>query len=137
MPYPYSAVSSDGKRVAYKSDTELVIMESETGRLVKRFTLPRGTGFLGGWSPDCRQLGFGGWNADDLMPCLIMDVDTGQAAKVAPRCLTLPGWSPDGKQIAFDLRLTTGTEIWLFDAAALRTLPTFQLSERPTGEETK
>ena len=71
------------------------------------------------------------------MPCLILNVDTGQAVQVAPRFLTLPAWSPDGTQITFDLRLKTGTEIWLIKAATLQTLPTIQLFELPTVQMTK
>jgi len=123
--------------VAYRRGPELVLMKTESGTVARRFRLPAGNGFLAGWSPDGKQLGFGGWNPDDSMPCVILSVDTGKAVQVAPRYLTLPAWSPDGTQITFDLRLKTGTEIWLLEAAALKTLPTFQLPELSTDEGTK
>ena len=61
---------------------------------------------------------------------MILTVDTGQAVQVAPRFLTLPAWSPDGSQLTFDVRLRTGTEIWLLPATALKDLPRIQLTER-------
>jgi Tol biopolymer transport system component len=135
VPYRYPAVSPDGKRVAYKSSSELVIVELESGKPVKRFGLPEGNGFLGGWSPDNRQLGFGGFGKGDPMPCLILDVETGKAVQVAPRYLTIPAWSPDGTKITFDLRLDKESEIWLFEASALKDLPTIQLLALPVSPE--
>ncbi len=90
--------------------------------------MPPGIGVLGGWSPDNREFGFGGWNAGDPMPCIILDVESGLARQVASRGLTLPAWSPDGTKITFDLRLSTGTEIWMIDAAAIKRLPTFTMA---------
>ena len=123
----YPPISPDGSRVACKTGNDLVIAESDSGKTVKRFRLPSGNGFLGGWSPDGKQIGFGGWGMNDPAPCLIVDVDTGQAVQVASGYFTLPAWSPDGSQITFDLRVTTATEIWLLETARLRNLPTMQL----------
>ena len=83
VPYRYPAVSPDGKRVAYKSGGDLVIQQMDDGKVAKRFVLPQGNGLLGGWSPDSREFGFGGWNAGDPMPCIILDVETGLARRVA------------------------------------------------------
>ena len=85
---------------------------------------------FGGWSPDCRQFGLGGRHANDSGPCLVLDVQSGLARRVASRCLTMPAWSPDGTKITFDLRLETGTEIWMFDAAAIERLPTSKMATR-------
>jgi Tol biopolymer transport system component len=126
VPYRYPAVSPDGKRVAYRSGGDLVIHQMDDGKIVRRFVLPQGFGILGGWSPDGREFGFGGFNADDPMPCIILDVETGLARQVASRALTMPAWSPDGTKITFDLRLKTGTEIWMIDAEAIKRLPTFK-----------
>ncbi|MGO9112624.1 MAG: hypothetical protein ACLP9L_25615 [Thermoguttaceae bacterium] len=130
VPYRYPAVSPDGKRVAYKSGGDLVIQQMDDAKVAKRFALPKGNGMLGGWSPDSREFGFGGWNADDPMPCIILDVETGLARQVASRSLTLPAWSPDWARITFDLRLGTGTEIWMIDAEAVKKLPTFKMAAR-------
>ena len=130
MSYRYPTVSPDGKRVAYKSGGDLVIQNMDEGKLAKRFVLPKGNGMLGGWSPDSREFGFGGWNADDPMPCIILDVETGLARQVASRSLTLPAWSPDGTKITFDLRLSKATWIWMIDAEAIKKLPTFKMETR-------
>ena len=82
---------------------------------------------MGGWSPDSREFGFGGFNAGDSMPCIILDVESGLARQVAS-ALTMPAWSPDGKKITFDLRLRTETEICVIDAEVIKRLPTFQMA---------
>jgi len=130
MPYRYPAVSPDGKQVAYQGGSDLVIQQMDDGKVLKRFVLPKGNGMLGGWSPDGREFGFGGWNADDPMPCIILDIETGLARQVASRSLTFPAWSPDGTKVTFDLRLSTGTEIWMIDAEAIKKLPTFKMVVR-------
>ena len=130
VSYQYPAVSPDGKRLAYRSDENLVIQRLDSGKAALRFVLPKGDGILGGWSPDSREFGFGGWNAGDPMPCIILDVETGVARQLASRRLTLPAWSPDGTKITFDLRLSTGTEIWIVAAAVIKKIPTFTMEVR-------
>lgn len=137
VPYQYPAVSSDGKRVAFKIGGDLVIQQMDGEKVAKRFALPQGVGLLGGWSPDSREFGFGGWNAGDPMPCIILDVETGLARRVASRWLTMPAWSPDGTKITFDLRLRTGTEIWMLDAAAIKKLPTFKMDTATASPATE
>jgi Tol biopolymer transport system component len=130
MSYRYPAVSPDGKRVALQGGSDLIIQQIDDAKVLRRFVLPKGNGMLGGWSPDGREFGFGGWNAVDPMPCIILDVETGLARQVASRGLTMPAWSPDGTKITFDLRLSTGTEIWMMDAEAIKKLPTFKMAVR-------
>jgi hypothetical protein len=131
LPYPYPAVSPDGNLVAYKMAGDLVVGELRTGKTVKRYRLPNGTGILGSWSPDGRRFAFGGWGPSDQMPSLILEIETGRAVQVATRSLTLPAWSPDGKQMAFDLRIPSGTEIWLFPTSSFDNLPDQELPSVP------
>jgi Tol biopolymer transport system component len=130
MSYRYPTVSPNGNRAAYRDGSDLVIQQLDGGKVLKRFVLPRGNGVLGGWSPDGREFGFGGFNPDDPMPCIILDVETGLARQLASCSLTLPAWSPDGTKITFDLRLSTRTEIWMMDAEAINKLPTFKMAVR-------
>ena len=114
VSYRYPVVSPDGKRVAYKSGSDLVVQQIDDGKVAKRFTLPQGNGLLGGmvarW-PDCSVLA--GGTPRTAMPCIMLDVEAGLARRLASRWLTMPAWSPDGTKITFDLRLSTGTEIWM------------------------
>ncbi len=130
VPYRWPAISPDGKYAVYRRGDDLVIQQVDDGKVAKRFVLPWGGGIFGGWSPDCREFGFGGLNANDPMPCIIVDVETGLARQVASRWLTMPAWSPDGAKITFDLRLPTATVIWMMDAEAIRKLPTFKMAVR-------
>ena len=82
-----------------RSSGDLIIQQMDDGKVLKRFVLPKGNGMLGGWSPDSREFGFGGWNADDPMPCIILDIETGLARQVVARSLTFSAWSPDGIKI--------------------------------------
>jgi len=129
VPYRWPVVSPDGKQVAYKSGTELVIQQIDDEKTAKRFVLPERSGMSGGWSADSREFGFGVWNPTFPQPCIILDVATGLARR-GPRSLTLPAWSPDGTKITFDLRLITGGAIWMIDAEAIKKLPTFQMQQR-------
>jgi hypothetical protein len=42
----------------------------------------------------------------------------------------MPAWSPDGTRLSFDLRLATGSEMWVMDAKVLDTLPRMKLAEK-------
>jgi len=116
--------------VAYKSGDDLVIQRMEDGNIVKRFILPKGKGMFGGWSPDSREFGFGGSHSVTSMPPIILDIETGLARQVGSRGLTMPAWSRDGTKITFDLCLSTGTVIWMIDAATIKRLPTFEMETR-------
>lgn len=117
VPWWYPAISPDGKRVAYRQGSQLVIAELPPGKGVKRYAPLPGAGFLGSWSPDGKQFGFGGYGSDLAM--IILDCQTERGVEFAPQWLTLPAWSPDGLKVAFDVRGPAGFEIWMIAAKAL------------------
>jgi len=117
VPWWYPAVSPDGKRVAYRLGSQLAIAELDSSKAVKRYAPLLGAGFLAGWSPDGKQLGFGGYGSD--LGLIILDCQTERAVEFAPQWLTLPAWSPDGLKVSFDVRGPAGFEIWMIDAKAL------------------
>jgi hypothetical protein len=118
VPWFYPPVSPDGKRVAYRFGSHLLIAELDSSKAVKRYGPLSGDGFLGGWSPDGKQLGFGGYGSDAL-GLIILDCQTERSVQFAPQWLTLPAWSPDGLKVSFDVRGPSGFEIWMIDAKAL------------------
>jgi hypothetical protein len=117
VPFWYPAVSPDGKRVAYRLGSQLVIAELDPGKAVKRYGPLAGWGFVGGWSPDGKQLGLGGYGSDAGL--ILLDCQTERAVQFASRWLTAPAWSPDGLKVSFDIRGPAGWEIWMIDAKAL------------------
>ena len=61
------------------------------------------------WSPDGRRLAFSGLSADngaadaDVNGIWVMDVESGEAIRVADGTLSVPSWSPDGGHlVAYD-----------------------------------
>jgi Tol biopolymer transport system component len=85
---------------------------------------------LAAWSPDGKRIAFGGWGANDPSGLWVLDLDTSEAVRVLSGPCTMPAWSPDGTRLSFDLRLATGSEIWVMDAKVLATLPRVKLTEK-------
>jgi Tol biopolymer transport system component len=82
------------------------------------------------WSPDGKRIAFGGWGSKDPSGLWVLYLDTGESVRVLPGPCTMPAWSPDGARLSFDLRLATGSEIWVIDAKVLDTLPRVKLAEK-------
>ena len=129
----YPAVSADGKRIAFRSGSGMVVADrATTPPKTKTWSLPDGgRGFLGGFSPDGKQIGYGGYGRGDDFGVWVFDLETGRAARLASGPFTMPAWSPDGSKIALDLRVSTGDEVWMIEAKALAGLPTIRLPQGP------
>ena len=76
MTWWYPAISADGKKVAYRSGSQILVADIESGKLLKTLQFPdRGRGFLGGWSADGKRIGFGGYGGSDAVGLWIVDVE--------------------------------------------------------------
>ena len=111
------------------SAIRLSFSRSMTGKLSSDLRNPRATCLEAG-RPIAGSLDSACGIQSDPTPCFILDVEASLARRVEPRSLTMPAWSPDGTKITFDRRLTTRTEIWIFDAEAIKKLPTFKMEAR-------
>jgi len=134
----YPAISPDGSCIAFGVPDKLVVVDRGTGEILARLATPGERGLLPCWSPDGRQVAFGGF-AGSRAGLWIFDVERGGAFQVAkkPGC-TMPAWSPDGKSLAFDLRGRTN-EIWLVKTKDFPRHPplTKQLLAQPTAIASK
>jgi WD40 repeat protein len=129
-PYYYPALSPDGKRFALQQGRRMGVVEWESGKTVGAWPLPPGQGMLAAWSPDGKRIAFGGWGAHDPSGLWVLQLDTGEAVRVLSGTCTMPAWSPDGTRMSFDLRLATGSQIWVIDTKVLDTLPRVKLAEK-------
>ena len=132
----YPAMSADGTKVAYRSGNEVLVVDRVTGKTIRTWPMAGGVGCLPGWSPDGKHLGFGGHGIEELTGLWLLDVEKNQAVRVAGGPVTMPAWSPDGAKLAFDLRLRTGSEIWMIETRNLTALqPQAMATDRLTVPE--
>jgi Tol biopolymer transport system component len=104
--------------MAQRPGNVISIFHTVSGRLEKAFLHFPGGSFVGDFSPDGKYLAFGGFGGSHTSPCTIVDLEADRALYL-PSALTGPAWSPDGKKIIFVVRLHTGLELWMIDAATL------------------
>ena len=123
MPYTlYPCITADGKRMACFDEEELVVLDIPTRKPLAKRHLGKWDGFLAGWSPDGKLLGYGAYGMDNTVGLWMMNVATGQVVQVAEGPFTAPTWSPDGSKLAFDRRANGGIEIWMIETKDLEKL---------------
>ena len=132
----YPVVAPDGRRVAYHADGQLKIADMTSQTIVGSWPLDGWHGFLGGWSPDGSQLGYGAFGGEDKGLWLLrfpMAVEGNlfhygkpivpKPTRLLDGSCTSPSWSPDGSKLAFDFRSPErGYEVWMVDAKAIDNL---------------
>ncbi|MGO9114530.1 MAG: SUMF1/EgtB/PvdO family nonheme iron enzyme, partial [Thermoguttaceae bacterium] len=126
----FSAVSPDGKRIAYQSDGDLVVANREPAEIVGRWVLPGGIDRLPAWSPDGKLVGFVS-GPRDVPGLWILDIAAGHCVLAVPGPVSTPAWSRDGSKLTFDLQVAGGIEVWMTEAKALGRLKPVELPRAP------
>lgn len=119
--YRYPSVSPDGTKVVLRDESDLVIYGISSGEVVLKHSLGDAQGLLASWSPDSRQILFGGYGFQTDLPLTLIDVDTGTATHLLQESLTLPRFSPDGTRLVADDRIQK--RVVVLNAADVMTAP--------------
>jgi Tol biopolymer transport system component len=115
----YPAVSPDGNQIAHTIGRRMIVTDRESGSTVRTWDLPNPRGFLFAWSPDGKKIAAGGYGQPDQAGISLLDLESGAVTPHLSGPVTMPVWSPDSLKLAIDLRMSSGYEIWMFDAAVL------------------
>jgi len=115
----YPAVSPDGNQIAHTIGRRMIVTDRESGSTVRTWDLPNPRGFLFAWSPDGKKIAAGGYGQPDQAGISLLDLESGTVTPLLSGPVTMPVWSPDSLNLAIDLRMSSGYEIWMFDAEAL------------------
>jgi Tol biopolymer transport system component len=119
---PLAAISPDGKRIAQYKSRRLEIDDIASGELQRALPLPNWNGVLVSWSPDGKQVAFGGGGDFGRAGLWLLDLQTGRRMLVAAGQWSLPVWSPDGSKFTFQYRGPGQRAIWIVDAQELARL---------------
>jgi Tol biopolymer transport system component len=119
-------VSPDGTRLLFEGldpdGTAQVFVADVDGAGVRQLTDDPDGAFLGGWSPDGKEVVYiGAWrdgegNMNEEVVLVVMNPDTGQARSVImgrAGNLQQPHFSPDGESIFFTRRPSDPPDLWL------------------------
>jgi serine/threonine protein kinase/WD40 repeat protein len=113
-PDEYPVVSPNNRYVAFDNDNVLQITDLASQSSATEWIGPFEV-FTGGWSPDSRQFAYGGGARVRIRTGLwIYDMDKKEAVKVLSGQISLAYWSPDSKQLLFQLPVPYN-EIWIAD----------------------
>ncbi len=116
IPTPNPAVSLDGTKVAYRTGPWLRVVNPTSGDQLGRFVLPGGDSFLGDFSPDGQYLAFGD-NKAGIRGLWLLNLATGDVARLTNGTVGRPSWSRDGARLACTVTERDKQEIWTIDRA--------------------
>lgn len=119
IPSYYPALNPQTTRVAVIENGKLTITDL-SGEDRRMWTVPGAQGGITTWSHDGKLVSAGGFGGFDKAELTLLNAVTGESARLAANGYLMPIWSPDGKQVAVDLRPKSGDwSIWVFPAAKL------------------
>ena len=110
----YPVVSPNGKYVAFDKGRVMQVTDLDSGSSIAQWSGPFEV-FSGHWSPDGREFAFGGGASRAIRTGLwICEMNRDEAVKVLSGRITQGSWSPDRKQLFFQLP-PPYYEIWIAD----------------------
>jgi hypothetical protein len=105
----YPSISPNGKLVAYCSlsggTKQICVRELASGEEIAAAPTEAWNGLLCGWTPDSKLVAYGDYGVGKV-GLWSLDVSTRKTQKLLDGQYTMPRWSPDGRWLVVDDRLT-------------------------------